>query len=697
MCSASKDPMETNAGPSTVTDEKHSFKRAQRSRHCLQRLQPVKIGRADLLVAAAAAYDDHYFRQQIKPKLTTLGSPGKVQDVNHNSQSQPLHPLPGVATSPSHAHLTGSVSSFARKLQRLQGVSVPTLAFGKSSTNICNPGGPVLTSIISLGGYTRSTLGPEGRMDSKRSTPQLQSLTDEKRYPNGPRAPVQPSIGTSSEDSLGVPDQQHGVNEYGKRPASEPFPDSFTHNKQTKLRGAFVGSEVRRLTADTPASINSKRKASTSCDSESSNQKRLKTSHAIKDTDTIAESISDTKPTLRSSPGCVANASTRVEGSPILKITRKTATARTTLFANDDHANARRMIALLRARKSRSNSVAKSAATNEAITNVAPTTTNAPVVSATAAKETVLAPKNTNLAIPGATEMQPAGQMDFLGKRKRAEALAEPSRRECPISECAQKYHYHDAVKTSQGEIHLPGTIAAKTRDIWSSRPIQPFSFLDLPPELRNQIYTLVLRESETIVPQYLMVEEWHNMPYGGRIKAQTTVSKRDPAPFSRPLSILRSNKQIRNEAVAVFYSQKEIKLGGMHHVWRFLNHIGPDARSVITELTFQYNKRKSAKRAIEMLAECTRLEKVHITIDETALLGNDKSQKTPMIADKDDPSNIADTISPLSDVEGMKELSEVRGLQDVVIVLVNNFPPLSDSSREQFGNWLAEGMKRAR
>ncbi len=692
--------MEPITVPSKVTDNKHSHKSGLNDRCNLQRPKPAKIGRADLLVAAAAAYDDDYFRV-IEPQLRALGSPANAQRLNRDQGTQASYPLPNFAAHTyGHSHATQPTSAFVRKLQRLQSAKVQALASKSSSAKDISRGDPVLSSAIGMGIHAPPLIRLKRIGDIHHSDFALECAADAHTYANCFPAVSQATLRIPSEDSIPLPGMQQNINEHRKRPASESSLGYSTQYKRAKLHEALVGGELYDPSHDTSRSFTPKRKAFLSSDSEQHNYKRQKTSHydSLAGTagDTIASSIGNVQLTTQSNPTRTSMNPTRVEARPVSKITRNTATARTTLFANANNENARRLVALLRASKLRSKGVAAPSAANTATTNEASAVPTVAVEVASSAPTGVQG-TGADLPISEPPGKQSAEHMNHPGKRKRPIDLSQPLKRQRSGSECAREYYYGEAVKSRLGEVLLPSTIAAITRNIWTPSPLAPFQFLRLPAELRNQIYSLVLRQSKYITPHSLCVEEWRDISYGGRALTTKIVSRRDVLPENRPLSILQLNKQIRNEALAVFYSKKYVRLGGLHHVSRFLERIGPDARSLISNLSFTFNKAKGARRAVAMLAECTALEKVHITVDETALVGNKNSERTPILADPERPGKLADEISPLRKVEGMVELHEVKGLKTVVVVVDRPYERLSDRSRKRFRVWLASGMRRPR
>ncbi|KAI9715172.1 MAG: hypothetical protein M1812_006151 [Candelaria pacifica] len=662
----------------------HMHKRPSKSKSCLKRSNPVRIGTEDLLIAAAAAAsDDDSFHQNIKPKLRALQNSSPPQDLNRNQQLKTPLPVSRIAAPRAQNYATRPVSAFVRKLQRLQMTIFSGPLLVGSSMESLDRSYPASTSVTVPGQYAPRASRQEGSMDNQRLHTTIKKLTDDGNYTNTFQAALKEPLLKSSKDSLSVPDMQQGMKDNGKRPASESFEDCNTRNKRSKHQETLVDNEYNKSSDITSPSNNLKRRTSYS---DLNNQKRPKISHPV--------DLTGNTPIGNSDPKSTAKPSTQVEASPVLKISRDTATARTTLFADANNGNARKLIARLRASKFHSIGAATAPSTT---THIA-TATTTPTIPITAAKDSVPAPQETNLSVPAHEQQQPAEETTSLGKRKRATETSSSKRLKRPPPECARKYYSSSLKSQLDKETHLANPTPTKTNPtINSSSPLK-LSFLDLPAEIRNQIYTLILRQSSTIIPQYICEVIYHPTPHG-RILAQEVISKRDPPPFSRPLTIFQANKQIRNETLAIFFARKQIILGGIHHVGSFLEQIGRDARGLITELSFKFNKSKGAKKAVEMLAQCTRLEKVSISVDETKLLGNDKSWETPTrkFGDKVNPLKLKDKISLLRNVQGMRELYSIKGLDVVDIRVDRPFRRLSDESRGRFVNWLREGMTRPR
>ena len=91
-----------------------------------------------------------------------------------------------------------------------------------------------------------------------------------------------------------------------------------------------------------------------------------------------------------------------------------------------------------------------------------------------------------------------------------------------------------------------------------------------LPPELRNEIYRLVLQQPHTIVlcPNYRITQEWTTRDPISKKRTKfigffrdRTGDRSDPIAASHPLAIAQTCKAIRSEARALFFASKTFKI----------------------------------------------------------------------------------------------------------------------------------------
>lgn len=118
-------------------------------------------------------------------------------------------------------------------------------------------------------------------------------------------------------------------------------------------------------------------------------------------------------------------------------------------------------------------------------------------------------------------------------------------------------------------------------RDTDSTKPEPPSSspFEELPAELRNAIYSLLL-----IAPGHLFITARHKMAADGstyfyKLTSRIQTSHWDFTTASPELhcsGLLRVNKQIHREAMSVLYGENSFKCASPDLMRRFLQRVGP-------------------------------------------------------------------------------------------------------------------------
>ncbi|KAI9673317.1 MAG: hypothetical protein M1829_004083 [Trizodia sp. TS-e1964] len=198
------------------------------------------------------------------------------------------------------------------------------------------------------------------------------------------------------------------------------------------------------------------------------------------------------------------------------------------------------------------------------------------------------------------------------------------------------------------------------------------FRFLDLPGEIRNQIYELTLCPIRKLAP--CLSSRWH----------EGTVPP-----------LLLTSRQTYREALAVYYGKNHFSFSNLEFMATFLQEIGQTAREHLTELTFLYTWVGCALEAFELLRGCRRLSRLTIEIDEGLL-----AEQT--IREEDGEAHLDQLIyNPLRTVLGMSELRQVTGLDFVGVEFQREAELALDEEDwydeipqdPDFADWLREAM----
>ena len=156
---------------------------------------------------------------------------------------------------------------------------------------------------------------------------------------------------------------------------------------------------------------------------------------------------------------------------------------------------------------------------------------------------------------------------------------------------------------------------------------LSTFRFLDLPPELRNKVYSYILSHPGPINPST-------------RTPISSYVDGNSPTDLDQvihpSLALLQANKQIFDEAVGMFYFTNKFVFFYPLQCMMFLETIGLKRRSFITDITLWY---KSAYKqgnmsffdlAVLQLRNLAGLEKLRIILDEPTALAIDRGAEIP-------------------------------------------------------------------
>jgi hypothetical protein len=140
-------------------------------------------------------------------------------------------------------------------------------------------------------------------------------------------------------------------------------------------------------------------------------------------------------------------------------------------------------------------------------------------------------------------------------------------------------------------------------------------AFLDLPPEVRNSIYTYALQSSTDF-----QVGEQRYLAYGFKLKRMSM--GRPPSDYSLLRALANMSwmcRQVRSEARSFFFASNRFLLAGFQFGpldgVRFLDRIGPLARTSITCMKLFRAQFDAPREFLQGLQACPNLEELHIGV----------------------------------------------------------------------------------
>jgi hypothetical protein len=143
------------------------------------------------------------------------------------------------------------------------------------------------------------------------------------------------------------------------------------------------------------------------------------------------------------------------------------------------------------------------------------------------------------------------------------------------------------------------------------------FRFLELPPEIRNDVYALLLVFSGVTYPKVdTPTSVACQFPY------LRDVDKDDlPVPHSA-LSILQTNRQIHNEAVGMFYRQNDFVFSYPSHLQDLIQSLERDRLESVSSLTLFHKNHSEGGMStmattLKLLRRLRGLKKLHLLIEQ--------------------------------------------------------------------------------
>ena len=172
--------------------------------------------------------------------------------------------------------------------------------------------------------------------------------------------------------------------------------------------------------------------------------------------------------------------------------------------------------------------------------------------------------------------------------------------------------------------------LAAAEDPATTDEPVEIFRFTDLPPEIRNRIYRIILGPPQD--PSICLTQILDNRPLGAQsegVDIDNTFPIKSVVPNRKhndpnwgithevdpnDLSILLASKQTYTEACLFFYATNCFSFTDTGLLYRFLKNIGYTRRQHLTKIYFLW-RGEDAKEAFRLLKTCRRLTTVQFTV----------------------------------------------------------------------------------
>lgn len=214
------------------------------------------------------------------------------------------------------------------------------------------------------------------------------------------------------------------------------------------------------------------------------------------------------------------------------------------------------------------------------------------------------------------------------------------------------------------------------------------FKFMDLPPELRNNVYTMLLVQFGAMYPRT------------GEPTSITSVhrSKRASVPFPHSaLSILCVNRQINREAYSLFYKHNDFVFADPMRLQHFIISLGHERLDCIASITFFYKKGALAAGGLTTM---------DVTLSTLRLLKNLRKLHIliPIPTEVDQPRKYLSVEKIMQQPEanpatlpGAKTLFSFRGLTDIKVfppIMAKEYASISPQSAADSVAWMEHAFE---
>ncbi len=202
---------------------------------------------------------------------------------------------------------------------------------------------------------------------------------------------------------------------------------------------------------------------------------------------------------------------------------------------------------------------------------------------------------------------------------------------------------------------------------------MQAFPFLRLPPELRNAVYSYILRVPEDTAP--LSYDQAYDLLPRSVIEVEHDPDPDVPQGSTARGAILRTCRQVYLEATPIAYRINTFGACSPETIQETLTVIGSLGRANITSIFLHWGWiEDDSRQTFQMLGDCPRLSQLHLVIFELALLWTGDVSRRHFI-------------------KGIDNLRQIGGLKILTVRVCMR----SSSALIDFEAWLKEEMMKPR